>query len=105
MAETKSVDELKKDADEKIAARAAREKYQREIQDALNSASTDVNVKIVLRHILNISGFNANPVVVNAASGEVVVSSSIYNGGRESVYHDLRKLMSAETMNAVERSE
>ena len=100
----KSPEQLKEELAAKETARLAREKYLSEVKTALNAASEDVNLKIVLRHIMNLAGYNANPVVVGT-SGEVSVSSTVYNGGRESVYHDLRKLMSADTKNAVERSE
>jgi hypothetical protein len=100
----KTPDELLKEVEAKKATKEAREKYVQGVRDAINAAPTDPNVRIVLRHIMNICGFQTNSVVVGS-NGEVQVSSTIYNVGMEAPYHDLRKLMSAETKNAVERSE
>lgn len=104
MSEEKTPEQLAQEAEAKKAAREAREKYINSVKTAINAAPTDPNVRIVLRHIMNVCGFQANPVVVGS-NGEVQVSSTIYNVGMEAPYHDLRKLMSAETKNAVERSE
>jgi len=101
----KNPEELVKEAEAKKSAQEAREKYAKEVRDAINSAPENPNVKIILRHVMNTSGFLTNPVVVSVSTGDVLIPSSIYNGGRESIYHDIRKLMSAETKNAVERSE
>jgi len=103
MANEKTPADLLKEAEDKKAAREAKEKYQRSVTDAMNDPNP--NVRLVLRHIMNLSGFNLNSVTINAQTGDVMVSASIYNAGREAVYHDLRKTMSAETKNNVERSE
>jgi len=97
----------KQKAEELAAQKARREaqiKYLKKVQTALNSAESDPNVLIVLQYLKKLSGYELNPVALNA-SGEVMVSSTVYNAGREAVYHDLRKLMSVETKNVVERSE
>jgi len=51
-----------------------------------------------------LSGYLLTPVVIGA-NGDVNISSTVFNAGREAIYHDLRKSMSAETKNLVERSE
>ena len=85
-------------------ARLAKEKFLNEVKVAVNSAAENVNVRLVLKHVLGLSGFYVNPVALKG-DGDVAANSTVYNVGRESVYHDLRKFMSAGTKNAVERSE
>ena len=80
------------------------QKHLEEARLAINTAGSNENVRIVLRHIMRISGFLKKPVVVGP-NAEVQISSTIFNGGYESLYHDLRALMSPETKNTVERSE
>jgi len=84
-------------------AKEARKRYLAAVQNAINSDNPDV--REVLRYVANLSGFFANPVALSAANGDVLVSGSVYNMGRESLYHDLRKMMSAGTKNIIERSE
>jgi len=102
--ENKTPEELKKEVEEKAAIKAAKEKYINEVKTAVNAASTDPNVRIILRHLMNDCGFLTNPAVVGP-NGDVLVSSTVYNVGMRAAYCDLRKLMSADTKNAVERSE
>ena len=105
MADTaKTPEMLAKEAAEKEQAKAAREKFLNEVKTAINSAPDNPNVRVVLRYVMGLSGFMLNPVAVGS-NGDIMVSSTVYNAGRESVYHDLRKAMSAETKNIVERSE
>jgi len=84
----------------------AREKKQRE-EEAARLAINGVdnpNVRMVLKYVMQLSGYAINPVVIGS-DGEVKTTSLEYNVGRQSVYHDLRRLMTAETKNTVERSE
>lgn len=62
------------------------------------------NVRKVLQYIMRLSGYQLNPAAIGS-DGELKHTSLEYNVGRQSVYHDLRRLMSAETKNIVERSE
>lgn len=100
----KSPEQIALEVAEKAKAKEAREKYLAEVKAALNAAATDPNVKIVLRHVMNLCGYQTNPAVIGTNS-DLQVSSTVYNVGRQSPWHDLRKLMSAEAKNAVERSE
>jgi hypothetical protein len=101
--ETRSPEEVAKDVEAKERVREARERFLGEVRVAINAAPTDPNVRILLRYVMELSGYELNPVALGA-NGEVMVSSTVYNSGRESLYHDLRRSMSAETKNAVERS-
>ena len=83
-----------------------REKKQREEENArvaINGVDNP-NVRMVLKYVMRLSGYAINPVVIGS-DGEVKTTSLEYNVGRQSVYHDLRRLMTAETKNIVERSE
>ncbi len=71
---------------------------------AINSAPVDPNVALILKWLSKTCGIGA-PIQVLGANGEVQVSSTIFNVGRLSAYQDLRKHMSIETLNVVERSE
>ncbi|MCK9432287.1 MAG: hypothetical protein M0R00_04950 [Candidatus Omnitrophica bacterium] len=71
---------------------------------AVNSAVTDANVRLLLQLLREICSYDA-PVQVVGTNGEIQISSTVFNVGREAVYHDIRKMMSVETKNAVERSE
>jgi hypothetical protein len=71
---------------------------------AVNSATTDANVRLLLQMLREICSYDA-PVQVVGANGEILISSTVFNVGREAIYHDIRKMMSVETKNAVERSE
>jgi len=71
---------------------------------AVNSAIADANVLLLLQMLKDLCSYNA-PVQVVSSTGEIQISSTIFNVGREAVYHDIRKMMSVETKNAVERSE
>ena len=102
--EKRTPEELAQAATEKGKAKELREKFLNEVRIAVNSASENPNVRILLRYIMVLSGYQVPPVVIGA-NGEIQVSSTVYNAGREAVYHDLRKSMSAETKNIVERSE
>ena len=87
------------------AQQEAREKRQKEEETAkLAINDPNPNVQAVLRYVLRISGVFKNPIAVGP-DGELKHTSLEYNVGRQAVYHDMRKLMSAETKNAVERSE
>lgn len=97
------------EADKKAAVEVrkivAEKKKQKEIAArlALNGVENP-NVRFVLQYVMELSGYQDNPVVIGP-DGDVKRGSLEYNVGRESVYHDLRKLMTAETKNIVERSE
>ena len=101
---TKSPEELASEAAVRKAKKEARDKFLAEISVAVNSAPSDNNVRMLLRYVMALSGFQVNPVAIKQ-DGDVAINATLYNTGRESVYHDLRKTMSAETRNAVERSE
>lgn len=96
-----------KDVTERISAiekqAKARQKFHQQAKIAVNSASSDENVRIVLAYLCDICGFRSNPVV-RRTDGDIS-NSTFYNVGRESVFHDLRKLMSIETENLIERRE
>jgi hypothetical protein len=97
------------EAEKKAAAAARKEAAEKKANEdaairlALNGVENP-NVRYVLQYIMRLSGFHSNPVVIGP-DGDVKRGSLEYNVGRESVYHDLRKLMTAETKNIVERSE
>jgi len=83
-----------------------RQRKLKELEDfkvAINSAPTDPNVALLLRWLNKTCGIDA-PVHVMGNNGEVQVSSTIFNVGRLSVYQNLRKHMSVETLTVVERS-
>lgn len=70
---------------------------------AVNAAKEDENVRIILTYLMELCGFRENPVVTNI--NKEVTNATTYNVGRTSVFHDFRKLMSAETENLIERRE
>jgi hypothetical protein len=96
--EIKAIAEAKKRALEKLQAEMERVKL------AINSASENENVRIILKHVVNLCGFRSNPVVINELK-DAPTNSMMYNVGRLSIFHDLRKLMSAETENLIEKRE
>lgn len=100
----KSPEELVAEAKQKESVQAKIRRVVEEARIAVNSAGTDKNVEILLRYLIKISGFHQNPAVVGA-DGDVKVNATLFNAGRESVYHNIRALMSVETKNTVERSE
>lgn len=100
----KSPEEITREAAEKKSREEQRRKWFEEAKIAVNSASENPNVRILLRYLMSISGYQTLPIVIGQNS-EIQVSSTIYNNGREAIYHDIRKLMSVETKNIVERSE
>jgi hypothetical protein len=101
---TKSPEELAQEIAEKTRVKEAKEKLAIAIRTAVNSAVTDPNVAFVLRYVMQLSGYQANPVAL-ASTGDIAVNATLYNNGRESLYHDLRRSMSNETKNLIERSE
>ena len=100
----KSPAELAAELEAKKKAMEARDKFLNDVRTAVNSTQADPNVRLVLRYVRILSGFEMNPVTIGA-NGDVMVNATVYNAGRESLYHDLRKSMSADTKNVVERSE
>ena len=105
MENTKTPEQIAQEATEKKSHQERIAAEVKAVQIAVNSAKENPNVEILLRHIMKLSGFQMNPVVVSMSTGDVLIPSTVYNGGRESLYHDLRKSMSAETKNIIERSE
>ena len=91
---------LKKAIDEQ---REKRQKAKEAAGIAINAAPTDPNVAILLKFLVQICGFRENPVVMNNAAE--ITNATTFNVGRLSVYHDIRKLMSAETENLVLKRE
>ena len=87
----------------KEKARIQLDKERAIIKTALEAAVSDPNVAIVLRHIARISGFFQNARVINPQTGDVNANGTIYNVGRESVYLDLRRMMTDEVRTIVER--
>lgn len=71
---------------------------------AINSAKENANVRLVLRYVFELCGFRSNPASVTSQQ-DVAEKATIYNVGRLSVFHDLRRLMSAETENIIEQRE
>lgn len=104
MSEEKRPEELAVDLKQKESARAKARQIIEEARIAINAAGENKNVEIVLRYIMRISGFHQKPVVVGA-DGDVKINSTLFNSGREALYHDIRALMSVETKNIIERSE
>jgi hypothetical protein len=105
MENIKTPEQIAQEATEKKTKQERMAAEVKSVQLAVNSAKENPNVEILLRYIMKLSGFLQNPVVVSMSSGDILIPSTVYNGGRESVYHDLRKSMSAETKNIIERSE
>jgi hypothetical protein len=101
--EPKSPEEIKKEIDQKESAKNKVRQIIEESRIAINSAGEDKNVAILLRYLMHLSGFLQKPVVVGA-DGDVKVNSTLFNSGREALYHDIRALMSVETKNIVERN-
>ena len=97
-------EEKAKELKEKESARARARQIIEEARIAINAAKENKNVEILLRYIMRVSGFHQKPVVVGA-DGDVKVNSTLFNSGREALYHDIRALMSVETKNIIERSE
>lgn len=93
-------EEKQKQIDE---AKAAHQKRIEELRLAVNAAGENANVRILLQHIMRLSHVFDNPSVVNTQSE--MTNATFYNIGRSSLYLDLRKLMSADTKNIIERSE
>jgi hypothetical protein len=100
----KSPEELAKEAQETQSKIEAKRKKAEAYKVAVNSAVTDANVLLLLRMLKELCSYEA-PVQVIGATGEIQISSTVFNVGREAIYHDIRKMMSVETKNAVERSE
>jgi len=100
----KTPEEIAKEMGEKESARARARQIIEEARIAINAAKENKNVEILLRYLMRVSGFHQKPVVVGA-DGDVKVNSTLFNSGREALYHDIRALMSAETKNIIERSE
>lgn len=98
----KTPEELEQERKQLQEARERRRKEDEAAKLAINDPNP--NVQAVLRYVLRTSGVMSNPVAIGP-DGELKRSSLEYNVGRQSIYHDMRRLMSAETKNAVERSE
>jgi hypothetical protein len=88
---------LKQAADEAKRRHELAQKRREEARIAINTAGENANVRIILRYLCEISGFKENPIVVQRMTGEANQGSTEYNVGRQSVFHDFCKLMSAET--------
>lgn len=101
---TKTPEEIKAEIEEKAAQQAKVKAELDKIRAAVNAVHEDPNVLVLLRYIASLSAIRKNPVVL-LQTGDVSVSSSVYNVGRLSVYHDIQKHMSAETENLVLRRE
>lgn len=97
-------EEMVKQLKEKESAREKVRAIVEEARIAINAAKENKNVEILLRYLMRVSGFHQKPVVVGA-DGDVKVNSTLFNSGREALYHDIRALMSVETKNIIERSE
>ena len=102
--EQKAPEEMAKELKQKESARAKARQIIEEARIAINAAKENKNVEILLRYLMRVSGFHQKPVVVGA-DGDVKVNSTLFNSGREALYHDIRALMSVETKNIIERSE
>jgi len=99
-----NLEEAAKSAKAKEDARVEVKRILEEARIAINSAKENKSVEILLRYLMRLSGFYQKPIVVGV-DGDVKVNATLFNSGREALYHDLRTLMSAETKNLVERSE
>jgi hypothetical protein len=97
-------EQLSESLKQKESARVKARAIVEEARIAINAAKENKNVEIALRYIMRISGFHQKPVVVGS-DGDVKVNSTLFNAGREALYHDIRNLMSVETKNIIERSE
>jgi len=104
MSEEKSPEELANEVKKKDSARAEAKRIIDEARIAINSVGENKNAEIILRYLMRRSGFLVNPRVMGE-DGDVKANATIFNAGRESIYHDLRAMMSVETKNQVERSE
>lgn len=104
MSEDKNPEELANDVKQKETARAKARQIVEEARIAINAAKENKNVEIVLRYLMRRSGFFQTPAVIGG-DGDVKANSTIFNAGREAMYHEMRALMSAETKNIIERSE
>jgi len=97
---------IEKKTEELEAIKAAKAKAKAKldkIKVAINGAKEDENLRIVLTYLVDLCGFRSNPVVLSPKNE--VTNATEYNVGRLSVFHDLRKLMSAETENLILRRE
>lgn len=102
--EQKKPEELAEKFKQGEATRARVRQIVEEARIAINSAGENKNVEILLRYLMRVSGFHQKPVVVGA-DGDVKVNATLFNSGREALYHDIRAMMSVETKNIIERSE
>lgn len=70
---------------------------------AVNEASRDVNVKVILRYLAKVSGFFFSPDAGSPAIRMTDVNQTFKNIGRESLYLDIRRMMTDEVKTIVER--
>lgn len=74
----------------------------KELKIAINSAATDPNVRSILKHLRVVCGMDLAPLVMKN-DGEIAKEAVLYNVARMMVYHDFKKMMTAETENAITR--
>lgn len=72
-------------------------------KQAVNSASEDANVRILLRYLVRLCGVFEDPAVY--ATTRDFATTTYHNLGRISVFRDIQKVMSVETENLILKRE
>lgn len=76
----------------------------RAVKDAVNAAKEQPNVLILLRYILNESGYRDDLHVIGPTR-DIQIRSTEFNLGRRDIYRRLTNFMSPATQNLVEKRE
>lgn len=74
------------------------------IQRALIGVCGTDDGRDVLRHLLDICGFQKPSVVASSATGEVVLNNVVYNEARRNVYLEIRRLIPERHLKIIEHT-
>jgi hypothetical protein len=96
----------RRETDEQKRIREEKEAYQQREKDALtkdfsDTFATSSGIK-TLRAIMKACGYQSSSTVADPSTGEIQLHSTAYNEGRRNMYLWIRKLVSKETLIAVE---
>lgn len=89
----------------KQKANEARDKKQLRLIRCMNVVFASEEGLVVLRHLVEICGYEKSDIVGNAQTGEVLDKSTFYNMVRRGLYVELRKFLRSDILKKAEYPE
>ena len=82
-----------------------REKKQLRLIRCLNTVFASEEGLVVLRHLVEICGYDKSDLVANVQSGEILDRATFYNAVRRGLYVEIRKLIKTDILKQAEYPE